>query len=436
MVNYNFKNFFTECTPIHNDEWVTNKYFMIKKSVLKKSQLDYINSFEQNDITINKLKENVIKKEINKPIITEFIPNFIGVSRPYDVVFMELGKNRNKIGIQKEYYNFIKSIKCNVYIIDYTNTFNCLAIYNNNEFVGIILPVKLDNVTDIENYKEYIERKKYEEEIRNKIKKEQSKKCLYISNNKAVVRHKELTCIVDIIKDEAYKNLYVESDYKKDGGKVFIDFGFILMHISYLSQHDIRPEDIKYRLEQLKDFTLQDYKNYITECLNSNQFINVAEIKLMELAGESEEYIQTLIEYRQNYLDRKIQENKEREQKRQQEEQEYIEKKNNEVVEMILKAEQAIINKETVQNKDITVYKSKYEYNTMSLVLYLMKQYDTNVPLKTQGWINNALAQIEYNKSGEYWTYRYYTSSANSTVFNKYLNELIKKIEKKYQKVV
>ena len=102
---------------------------------------------------------------------------------------------------------------------------------------------------------------------------------------------------------------------------------------------------------------------------------------------------------------------------------------------MVAKAEQSIVNKEKMQNKDITVYKSRYESNSLSLVLYLMKQYDINIPLKTQGWINNALADIFYDKDYNEWTYTYYTSSANSTVFQKYLNELVKKVNEKYSKV-
>ena len=57
-----------------------------------------------------------------------------------------------------------------------------------------------------------------------------------------------------------------------------------------------------------------------------------------------------------------------------------------------------------------------------------MKKHNINVPLKTQGWINQALSTIKYNE--EYgWSYIYYSSSADSTVFMKYLKELVNKVK-------
>jgi len=445
-MNYNFRNFFITKSPIHNEEYVTNGFILIKKSILKKSQLEYVNSFPMNEVTIKNL-EYMIKNESEKSIITEFIPKLIKENvtdghsgEKYNALIMERdrgykGCNENisviNIGINEQYYNFITALKCKLFIVN-NDTVNPLAIYNNNnEFVGILLPIRSLKMEDTEDYTEYLNRIEREEQEHE----ESSKKCLYISDNRAVVRHKELTCIADIVKDESYKNLYVESDYKKDGGNVYVDFGFILMNISYLGKYDIEPETIKYRLEQLKDFTLQDYKNHITKCLNNNQFINVAEIKLMELAGESTEYIQTLTDHRQKVVDMREKEHRERAEKRECEDREYVKQENTKTESKINEVEKAIVNKEEIKNTYITVYKSKYDYNNSRIILYLMKQYDITVPLKTQGWINNALADIFYDKDYNEWTYTYYTSSANSTVFQKYLNELIKKINEKYQNV-
>lgn len=450
-MNYNFKKFFSERTPIHNDEWVTNGHFLIKKSELKKSQLNYINDFPQEESTINSLK-TMIKNESEKDIITEFIPETIAevnqikpIETTYNVVIMERdrgykGCNENisviHISLKEEYYNFIQNLKCKVFIVN-NDAVNPLSIYNsNNEFVGIVLPHRTapEVIKDANSYKEYIEKQEIEQMNKDIDKKEKSKKCLYISNNKAMIRYKQLTCIADLLQDEKYRNVYVEEN-KNSYGEVFVDLGIICMGTGRTLNRKTNAEGIEYSMQNLATTTLQDYKEYITKCLNNNQFINVAEIKLMELAGESPEYIQRLIEHRQKVLDLREQEHREREQKRQQEEQEYIEKKNNEVAEMVAKAEQSIVNKEKMQNKDITVYKSRYESNSLSLVLYLMKQYDINIPLKTQGWINNALADIFYDKDYNEWTYTYYTSSANSTVFQKYLNELVKKVNEKYSKV-
>jgi hypothetical protein len=445
-MSINFKNLFSENRPvIHNEEYISNKHFLIKKSILKKSQLDYVNNFPLDTKLINSLSQT-LENESRKPIITEFIPKQIFLDNDHNILITELDKgckgvsdwlNKTYPTIQEEYYNFIQSLKCKIYIVS-NDPYSTLSIYNSdNEFVGIVLPFKIKD-SDIEHavsYDLYFNKQKEIQEAK-KLSKQNSKKCLYISNNKAVIRNKELTCIADITKDEIYKNLYVESDYKKDGGKVFIDFGFICMHMTALSKYDIEPETIKYRLESALDYTFDVYKNYITICLKNNRFINVAEIKLMELAEESKEYVQTLIDHRQKVLDLKAQEEQENRLQREQKDKEYVETKNKIAENLILAAEQAILNKQEVKNLDITIYKSRYNGSTTKIVLYLMKKYNINVPLKTQGWINNALASLQYSEEWGEYSYSHYKTSANSSVFYKYLGQLVKAIQEKYAPVV
>ena len=61
-----------------------------------------------------------------------------------------------------------------------------------------------------------------------------------------------------------------------------------------------------------------------------------------------------------------------------------------------------------------------------------MKIYEIKIPLKTQGWINNALASIFYDIEDGKISYTYYKSSANSNVFRKYLSEFVGKVKDKY----
>jgi hypothetical protein len=432
MSNYNFRNFFLQKNPIHNDEYVTNGFILIKKSELKKSQLEFVNSFEMNESTINNLKYT-IKNESEKPVVVEFIPHLIKTN--VNVLIMNCDNENilfSNVAIMEEYYNFIIALKCKVFIVN-NNSLNPLSIYNsNNEFVGILLPYRITEsvITDTQDYKEYLNNKEVEQET----KEQKSKKCLYISNNKAMVRHQQLTCIADLLQDEKYRNVYVEEN-KNDYGEVFVDLGIICMGTGRTLDRKTDAEGIEYSIQELSTITLDEYKAHITKALNDNQFINMAEIKLMELTGEPTEYIQTLTEHRQKVLDLRDKENREREQKRQQEEQDYIGMENAKADKQIREAEQNIVNKEGVKNSYISVYKSRYDYNNSRIILYLMKQYNINVPLKTQGWINNALEGILYDTECDEWTYRYYTSSANSTVFQKYLNELVKKINEKYSKV-
>jgi len=435
MANYNFKKFFNT-NRIFNEEYVSNGHFIIKRLALTKTQNNYINTFENKDNRIDNVIRTYnmsIEKEYKYDSI-EFKPESITEIHSTDEDYMTL-INENNIVIKEEYYNFIISIKCRAF---YVEDIKLCYIYNSdNEIIGIVMPVRVlpDDISRSTNYSEYIALQKTKREEK-KDSKQNMKKCLYISDNKAIVRNKELTCIANLVNDETYKNLYIESDYTKDFGEVFINFGFVFMGMGRTISKNDDAEHIKQCTEHLSTITLEAYKNYIEKCFNNNQFINVAEIKLMELAGESQEYIQTLTDHRQKVLDLRERERNEKEQKREQEQKNYVDKENNKAIDIIWNAEQAIINKGKIKNVDVTLYKSRYDSNTSSLILHLMKFYNINVPLKTQGWINKALADVFYNNDNECWSYQYYTSSKNSEVFSEYLDKLITAIYKKYEAII
>lgn len=436
MAGYNFKKFFDN-NKIANSEWVSNSYFAIKRSELKKSHNTYIDTFSDSNSRAESIS-NIVKDSISKfhnyysMDDAEFIPtlyNSEGFKSSTGKLLPAIIDEHN-VAINEEYYNFVKSLRCKLVYNTNQDTYVPLMIFNeDSEIVGIVLPVRIEHekILNAIDYNIYLEKLAVEKE-QAKEAKQNNKKCLYISNNKAVVRSKELTCVADLVNDESYKNLYVESDYKKDGGQVFIDFGFVLMYAGYLGQYDVEPEDIKYKLEGIRDFTFYDYKTHITKCLNNNHFINVAEIKLMELAGESPEYVQTLKDHRQKVIDLREQERVEEEAKKEIEEQAYITEKNDKAETIINNAEQAILNKQPVKNIEITFYQSRYNSNTTSVINYLMKKYNITVPLKTQGWINQVLSSLKYKE--EYgWSYTYYNSSADSTVFHKYLHQLVEAVK-------
>jgi hypothetical protein len=85
----------------------------------------------------------------------------------------------------------------------------------------------------------------------------------------------------------------------------------------------------------------------------------------------------------------------------------------------VANAVNAIRNNETVNNDDIVTRNG----NVTSIILELMKIYKIDVPLKTKGWINSALARIFY-KDGDY-TYSYYSKSKDSGIFHDCLNKLV-----------
>ena len=438
----NFKSLFTEkCPVIHNSDYFSNKHFLIKKSILKKSQLDYLNSFPLDTHLIQSLSKT-IENESRKPIITEFIPQYIHNNNEYNTLIVEIDRGYknctdwlNKIypSINESYYNLIQSLNCKLCIVN-NDQVNPLSIYNNdNEFVGIVLPIKVKDcdIPNAKNYIDYLAELKLEQEAK-ELAKQNSKKCLYIKDNKAVIRNKELICVSDSVNDNNYDNLYIER-YINDSpdANVYIDLGIVCVYIRTIRK-DMLTEDIKYYLSNLSDYTLDMALANIYNRKNNNQFNNVADIKLIELSGASEQEVQGLIDYRQDWYDRKFKEDQIKKSKQEQDDKEYTDSKNKIVNELISQAEQAIINNQKVNNKEITVYKSRYESNDTSLILHMMKLYEIKVPLKTQGWINQALAEIYYDVKDGKVSYSYYKSSANSNVFRKYLNEFIGKVQDKY----
>ena len=47
-----------------------------------------------------------------------------------------------------------------------------------------------------------------------------------------------------------------------------------------------------------------------------------------------------------------------------------------------------------LKNDTVKFYRSKHHASSCSIVLYLMRQYHVDVPLRTQGWINNKLVSV------------------------------------------
>lgn len=121
--------------------------------------------------------------------------------------------------------------------------------------------------------------------------------------------------------------------------------------------------------------------------------------------------------------------------RRQQEENERREKEAIEKEERIKRAEKAAAYEKVISDAVLSFYNKKPVGNQKmddgnTLILHLMRKYGIQVPLRTQGWINERLAKIEYRDGAV--TYRYYTSGKDSSVFYKYLQELERRIRSSF----
>ena len=76
----------------------------------------------------------------------------------------------------------------------------------------------------------------------------------------------------------------------------------------------------------------------------------------------------------------------------------YCEERNQEATQAVSEAIQVIRKGGTVKNQTVTFYRSRYSYSTYSIFNYLMRQYQVEVPLRTQGWINDKLVNATIEK--------------------------------------
>ena len=149
-------------------------------------------------------------------------------------------------------------------------------------------------------------------------------------------------------------------------------------------------------------------------------YINLLDIELCVILEELE-LAKHYAEYRESRKKAMAEAEERKRAEREAKEREEEEKRLAEVKKTITEAENIIRTQGTLYND---------EFEGKTIVLHLLKKYGVNVPLKTQGWINNALAKVWF-KDGEI-TYSYYTTSRNSTVFMKYLKKLEYAILKEY----
>lgn len=246
-----------------------------------------------------------------------------------------------------------------------------------------------------------------------------TKKCIYFSKsqlNKVVKKNKRLYSLTGISKLSGFENLYFEVGYNNRERVEYInlyeDLGSICYNASNISKY-VELDKLKCLLNEYKYFGVDGFIDRLNKAYNNSYFINLLEIELLELLGYADlatKYTTYREEYIQKQEQKRIKEQKETEAR----EKDTEEERKAEIDKKLVTAETDIINGKQVSNEDI---------EDTTLLLMLFKKYDIKVPLKTQGWINKVLANIHI--SNGQWSYSYYSSHRNSTVFKAYLDELI-----------
>jgi len=248
------------------------------------------------------------------------------------------------------------------------------------------------------------------------------KKCITFAKdgNTVVKPYKTLYNVEQITHNTEHCNLYFEvvkgkESWEEDSFCLWDDLGNSCIRINWMPRYWTIKE-FEEKLHNWKYFGTDGFFKRLKVSEENGYHINKADIEMCAVLGNME-----LAKHYMQYREKQIRRQEEKRQaeiaEREAKEREEKEKHSTEVQKTILEAENIIRTQGTLYNK---------EFEGKTIVLYLLKKYGVNVPIKTQGWINNALAKVWF-QDGKI-TYSYYKSSRNSTVFYRYLKELEEKI--------
>ena len=180
------------------------------------------------------------------------------------------------------------------------------------------------------------------------------------------------------------------------------------------------------------------YKNLDLECffakkINEKRYFNKCELKYISI--HIPDLYDKAKKSRENFLTEREKEKAIELQKRAKAEQEQVDI-TNEIFEKRLNEIKQYINLDKeIQVEDLVFYKDKKYENgktTQNCILYLAKQYGINIPLATQGFINNRLVSYDFGNG----TFAYKITDKNkkaSNVMHKYLIEISKCVKSEFK---
>ena len=115
--------------------------------------------------------------------------------------------------------------------------------------------------------------------------------------------------------------------------------------------------------------------------------------------------------------------------KAKEEEKAFCEQQNSLATQAVLEAIHIIKTNGILENKSLKFFRDRYNSKSFSVVAYLMRKYEVNVPLRTQGWINDRLVSVTIeNGRCEHLKYMKAKGGQCSQRFFDCMNELIQKV--------
>lgn len=180
------------------------------------------------------------------------------------------------------------------------------------------------------------------------------------------------------------------------------------------------------------------YKNLDLECffakkINEKRYFNKCELKYISI--HIPDLYDKAKKSRENFLTEREKEKAIELQKRAKAEQEQVDITNEIFEKRLNEIKQNINLDKEIQVEDLVFYKDKKYENgktTQNCILYLAKQYGINIPLATQGFINNRLVSYDFGNG----TFAYKITDKNKkagNVMHKYLIEISKCVKSEFK---
>ena len=115
--------------------------------------------------------------------------------------------------------------------------------------------------------------------------------------------------------------------------------------------------------------------------------------------------------------------------KAKEEEKAFCQEQNDLATQAVLEAIHIVKTNGILENKTLKFFRDRYNSKSFSVVNYLMRKYEVNVPLRTQGWINDRLVSVTIeNGRCEHLKYMRAKGGQCSQRFFDCMNELIQKV--------
>ena len=245
----------------------------------------------------------------------------------------------------------------------------------------------------------------------------------YAKDGNTVVRRNRS---MHVLEEPYYSGEILGDEYSK-GASIYVYYSELDIALYLGGSHE--SNDTEYILEQCRKMKMETPKQLIEtldQKAEQNQFIKDIWITVAALLVP--EKIPSYRAAKAAYLEERERKDRERQAELQAEQKKRLEALQAQTQNQRQAAVDVLRNGGTLRNQEITIYRTIHDSSVYSIINYLAREYGVNIPIKTQGWINNSLVEITVGNGKM--TGGRMSGKNQSTVIYKYMNQLIEAVRK------